>query len=202
MYMRCFVLMLALAASAAAWAAPLTFDFKAPKGLNSVTFKFLGGEAVAGEISGTAGDVKFDPADPASVKGRLLISVNSLESPHAAFLAHARSDKGLDPARHPVIAFQIDRAAGPRTIGDDTTADVVGTLTVRGTARPVTVPAKLTYLKDKLRTRGPQVDGDLLLVRATIKLKRADFGLAAGPLEGKLADEVEVTVNLTGQCPR
>ena len=61
---------------------------------------------------------------------------------------------------------------------------------------------KLTFLKDRLKDRVPNLQGDLLVLRADFKIKRSDFGINAGAAEDKVADEIELTLSLAGQSPR
>lgn len=75
--------LLALAGlTGAAFAAPQTFDFKDPKGVNNVVFKLDAPlEAVNGSASGIAGTVTFDPENPAATKGKIVVASDSLTVP-------------------------------------------------------------------------------------------------------------------------
>ena len=80
---------------------------------------------------------------------------------------------------------------------------VTGTLSIKGVARQITAPVKLTYLKDKLgaRTNG-QMQGDLLVIRANFTIKRSDFGINPKAPEDKVADTIELTLSIAGASPR
>jgi hypothetical protein len=60
----------------------------------------------------------------------------------------------------------------------------------------------MTYLKDKLKARGGNKDGDLLVVRATFSIKRSDFGINAAKHEEKVSNDIELTFSLAGMAPR
>jgi polyisoprenoid-binding protein YceI len=57
-------------------AAPETFDFKDPKGVNNAVFKLTAPlETIEGSASGISGTVSFDPENPAATA--LACSINS-----------------------------------------------------------------------------------------------------------------------------
>jgi polyisoprenoid-binding protein YceI len=87
--------------------------------------------------------------------------------------------------------------------GNATTLDVTGTMTLKGVTKPLTVPVRVTYLKDKLKARGgSNKDGDLLVLRASFTIKRSDFGLNAAKFEDKVSNDIELTFSLAGMAPR
>ena len=83
-----------------------------------------------------------------------------------------------------------------------TTADAVGTFTCKGVAKEMTVPVKLTYLKDKLGDRVPKMKGDLLVIRSNFSIKRSDFNINPGKLEDKVSDEIELTLSVAGAAAK
>ncbi len=115
---------------------------------------------------------------------------------------HLRSDKWLDVAKYPEITFDVVKADNVKTSGNVTTADVTGTMTLHGVAQKVTVPVKMTYLKDKLKERFPNLQGDLLVLRASFGVKRSDYGINKGAFEDKVSDDIELNLSLAGQSPK
>ena len=64
-------------------AAPQTFDFKDPKGVNNAVFKLDAPlEAIQGSANGISGLVVFDPENAASTRGKLVVSAASLHVPN------------------------------------------------------------------------------------------------------------------------
>ena len=60
-------------------AAPLTFDFKDPKGINNAGFKLDAPlESINGSASGVYGTVTFDPENPGATKGKITMATASL----------------------------------------------------------------------------------------------------------------------------
>jgi len=187
----------------AASAAPQSFDFKDPKGVNNVVFNLDAPlEAITGSASGVTGTVSFDPGHPAATTGKIVIASSSLHVGNPMMKDHLHGDKWLDVAKFPEITFVAKELKNARTTDNTTTADAVGTLTVRGTSKELTVPVKLTYLKDKLGQRVPNLKGDLLVIRASFQIKRSDFGIMAGQAEDKVANTIDLTLSIAGASPQ
>ena len=196
--------LLALAClSSAALAAPETFDFKDPKGVNNATFKLDAPlEALSGNATGIAGTVTFDPAAPAATTGKIVVASSSMHVGNPMQQQHMLSDKWMDAAKFPDISFEVKELKNVKTSGDATTADVTGTFTLKGISKEVTAPVKFTYLKDKLSQRVPNQKGDLLVIRSTFNIKRSDFGIMPGQMEEKVSDTIELTLSIAGASPR
>ena len=198
----CVSLALGLA-SFTALAEPLSFDFKDPKGINNANFKVDAPlEAINGNSTGISGKVTFDPADPSRTKGKIVVASSSLRLPNPMQQQHMLSDKWLDAAKYPEISFEAKSLKNVKTEGDITTADADGVFSLKGQSKEMTVPIKLTYLKDKLGARMPRMQGDLLVIRSTFTIKRADFGIMPGQMEDKVSDAIELSLSIAGSAPK
>lgn len=201
---KSFLTLFAITIASATFAAPQTFDFKDPKGVNNAVFTLDAPlEAINGSASGISGTVTFDLADPGATRGRIVVAANSLHVPNPVMKEHLHGDQWLDVAKHTAITFEAKALKNLKTAGDTTTADVTGTLTIKGVAKEVTAPVKFTYLKDKLaaRTNG-QMKGDLLVIRANFSIKRSEFGINPGAPTDKVSDTIELTLSIAGAAPR
>jgi polyisoprenoid-binding protein YceI len=87
------------------------------------------------------------------------IEAASFRAGNAQRNASIRSPRVLDPARHPVIAFDSERYGS---------AEILGTLTVVGVARPV-----------RLLVTGLTVAPGVFTARATTRIDRTEFGVTA-----------------------
>lgn len=182
-----------------AFAGPQTFDFKDPKGVNNVVFKLDAPlEAIQGSAAGVSGSVAFDPQNPGATKGKLVVTTASLHVPNPMMKEHLHGAQWMDVAKFPEITFEAKELKNVKTTGDNTSADAVGTLTLRGVAKEITAPVKLTYLKGKLGQRVPKMNGDLLVLRSTFTIKRSDFGINPAAPQDKVADEIELTLSVAG----
>jgi len=186
-----------------ALAAPQKFDFKDPKGVNNVVFKTDAPlESINGTATGISGSVTFDPANPGAIQGKIIVAASSLHVGNPMMKEHLHSDKWMNVAKFPEITFEAESAANVKTVETTTTADVTGTMTIKGVSKKLTVPVRWTYLKDKLSARVPNLKGDLLVVRATFNVKRSDFGINSGAFEEKVSDVIELNLSVAGASPR
>ena len=191
---------LALAA-ASVFAAPLTFDFKDPKGVNNVQFHLDAPlESISGQGTGIVGTVSFDPAAPSTLTGRIVLSTTSLTVGNPTMKEHLHSAGWLDVGQFPEIVFEAKSFAKVVTAGGTTKGEVTGTLTVKGITKEVTVPVTITHLPGKLgaRLNKPDLKGDLLVLRAQFAINRSDYGIQAGEHTDKVSDRIELTLSLAG----
>ncbi len=186
----------------AAFAGPLHFDFKDPKGVNNAVFKLDAPlEAINGSANGISGMVVFDPADPAATTGTLVVDAKTLMVPNSVMKEHLHGEMWLNTAKHGAITFEAKSLKNVKTSGDTTTANVTGLLTLKGVTKEITAPVKFSYLKDKLGQRVPKMKGDLLVIRSTFSIKRSDFGINPGAPQDKVTDEIELTLSVAGAAP-
>jgi polyisoprenoid-binding protein YceI len=194
-----------LASAAVAFAAPQSFDFKDPKGVNNVQFKLDAPlESITGTGTGISGNVSFDPAAPEAISGRIVLDAASLTVGNPIMGEHLRSADWLDVAKYPVISFEVGRIANVRTKGAQILADVTGMLIVKGVAKEVTVPVAFTHLPDKLGARlgDAKIHGDLLVLRANFEINRSDFSIMAGQATDKVAENIQLSLSIAGAAAR
>ena len=188
-----------LSLATAAYAAPQTFDFKDPKGVNNAVFKTDAPlESINGSANGISGSVSFDPENPAATTGKIVVAAESLTVPNPMMNGHLHSDKWLDAAKFPEITFEAKALKNVKTEGDVTTAEVTGTFTLHGVSKELTTPIKLTYLKDKLGSRVPNLKGDLLVIRASFVINRGDFDINKGQFEDKVSNTIDLSLSIAG----
>jgi polyisoprenoid-binding protein YceI len=185
--------------TAAAYAAPETFDFKDPKNINNAVFKLDAPlESVNGSANGITGTISFDPQNPAATTGKIVIASESLTVANPLQKEHLHGPNWLDVAKYPEISFEAKSLANVKTDGNTTTADVTGTFSLHGASEDITVPVKFTYLPDKLSARVPSLKGDLLVIRANFSINREDFNIEKGQYEDKVANEIDLNLSIAG----
>jgi polyisoprenoid-binding protein YceI len=187
------------AATTVALAAPQTFDFKDPKGVNNAVFKLDAVlEATEGSANGISGTVTFDPETGSCTQGRIVVTAASLHVPNPMMNEHLHGSQWMDVAKYPDITFETKELKNVKVSGNTTTAEAVGTLTIKGVAKEITAPVKLTYLKDKLGQRVPNMKGDLLVLRTSFTIKRSDFGINPSAPKDKVSDDIELSLSVAG----
>ncbi|WP_438479194.1 YceI family protein [Oleiharenicola lentus] len=200
---RIITSVLALAAAASLVAAPTSFDFKDPKGVNAVQFHLDSVlEPIAGSAAGVSGIVQFDPASPASTSGKIVVDAKSLTVANKMMGEHIQGGQWLDTAANPEITFELTKLANVKTTGNETTATATGKFTLKGVTKEISVPVKITYLAGALEKRTKVGNkGDLLVVRGEFTIKRGDYGIQPGQNEDKVNSEIKLTLALVGTAP-
>jgi polyisoprenoid-binding protein YceI len=193
----------ALSLATAVYAAPQSFDFKDPKGVNNAVFNLDAPlESVNGSANGISGTVTFDPENPAATIGKIVVASETLTVPNPMQKEHLHSANWLDVAKYPEITFEAKSLANVKTEDNVTTADVTGTFTMHGVSKEITAPIKLTYLKDKLSARVPNMQGDLLVIRSNFTINREDFNIQKGQFEDKVSPTVNLTLSIAGAAAK
>jgi polyisoprenoid-binding protein YceI len=180
-----------------------TFDFKDPKGVNNAVFTIDAVlEATSGSANGISGTVKFDAENPGATTGTIVVAADSMHVPNPMMNEHMHGPQWMDVAQYKEITFEAKKLKNVKTEGNKTTADAAGTMTIKGVSKDMTVPITLTYLKDKLGLRVPNMKGDLLVVRANFPLKRSSFGINPSAPQDKVSDEIVLTLSIAGAAAK
>ena len=197
--------LLSLAIAGSALAAPLSFDFKDPKGVNTIQFhldSLL--EPIAGTASGVTGAVSFDPANPGATAGKIVVAASSLTVSNSMMTEHLQGDNWLDVANNPEITFELGQLTDVQTTGNTTSATATGKFTLKGVTKEISVPVRLTHLAGAFgkRINKPEVGGDLLVIRGEFTINRADYGIQPGKNEDKVNPDIKLTLAIVGGAPQ
>lgn len=175
------ILLIALGLAAPLAAAPRLYSLQ-PEG-STVSFSTnFGPDQITGSFPVQTADLSLDFDSLAN--SRIAVTLDVARA-NASFPFAAQALKGpkvLDADAHPLITFQ---STAVRRKGAD--AEVDGTLTIRGNARPVTLLATL------FRQKG-QAEGDLslLTIRLVGTVNRSEFG--ATGWSDLVSDEVRLDI--------
>ena len=177
-----------------------TFSFKDKMGRNQATFfSATPLEDITGMSTDVWGNVSFDVQDiKNTLKGEVKISTASLKSGIDLRDEHIRSTDWLNAEDYPEITFSIKDVKNVKEIdGSNIKVTVIGEFSVRGVTKEVISEVELTYLEESEFTK-MRLPGDLLGVRAKFNIKLSDFGVQHMALGKKVADEIEISVNMVG----
>lgn len=186
------------------FAAAVNFDFKDPKGVNTISFLLDSVlEPILGIASGISGTVSFDPENPKATTGRIIVQTGSLHIENKKMQDTLLGPDWLDAAQYPTIEFTFkkitDSKSTEKNVYDLT---VVGDLTCKGVTKEMTVQMKATFLLDKLGERNRDKKGDLLVLRSTFVMKRTDFGIKPDSSDKSVANDIELRVSIVGGASR
>ena len=182
-------------------AGPIKFDFKDPKNINNVNFQMDAPlESINGSGDAITGTVQFDPANPSSTKGTILLDAASLHVGNPVLKEHIHGSDWMNVKKHPTISFKLTKLENIRKKGIDVFADAKGKMTIRNVTIEMNAPVRITYLKGLLEKRN-RVAGDLLVIRSKFVVKRDDFGIRAGEKLEKVANKIEISLNVAGAAP-
>ncbi|MBE7489236.1 YceI family protein [bacterium] len=200
MLMTCFLLG---ATDSTTHADPLPFDFKDPKGVNTLTFLLDSPlEPIVGYANGLSGTVLFDPQKPDTLSGHLILSASSVQTPIPMMSKTLHTADWLNVEKYPTIELSFKDFKGTKKISENEyEAKLQADLMIMGKTQKVDVTAKATYLPGKLGDRVPNTKGDLLVVRANFGLSRKEFGIQAGQHLEKVADQIQVQAYIVGIRP-
>jgi len=127
----------------------------------------------------------LDSANPENSELNVVIDATSINSRVPAFDGHLNGPNFFDTANHPEITFT---STGMKSTGEDT-YDVMGDLTIKGVAKPVTIAATIKKAGEHPRSKKP-----LIGVTGEATVSRADWGLTrAAPMVG---DEITIFISV------
>lgn len=189
---------------ATASAAPQTFDFKDPKGVNHAKFTLDAPlETISGVANGVSGTLTVDPAKPEATSGTITVETKSLHVENPMMKDHMLGAEWLDAEKNPNITFKVKSLKDYKMSDGKASATVVGTFSLKGVEKEIEVPATATLLPGKLGDRtGGKMQGDLAVIRTSFTIKRSDFGINPKAPEDKVSDEVSVTLAIAGASPK
>jgi len=141
-----------------------------------------GGTAFVGTFGAWTAEIVFDPQDLAANKVSVAIDVTSAATGDAQRDASLPTPAWFDASGHPKAEFSATTFAKT-----DTGYEASGTLTIRGIAKPVTLPFSL------------DISGDTAKMTGTTTVKRSDYELGGGIPLDMVGDDVTITVEVTAQ---
>lgn len=140
---------------------------------------------IEGEFKDFEGGMALNPA--AKTDGQTLVSIKtaSVETKSAFIKSMVKGENFFDVENNPEILFVSEKLEW--TSKD--TAELKGNLTMRGTTKPMTFHISLTPISGGKTNQGKKV-----LIKATAKVSRAEFGMTA--LTSLISDDVQLCMTV------
>ncbi len=189
-----------LAGAGLAGAEPISFNVKDPKGVNSIGI-FLDSklEPMRGVATGISGEISFDPTSLQLIQGWIRVETNSVQMTNSLMTKKLHEEEWLDAKTYPFIEAKFTKLVSIKKKRKNVyAAKVKGTLTLKNTTKTFVVPVTLTYLKDQVQARNYKGPGDLLIVRATLRIDRHDFDIKPKMGGDIVAREIALDIALVG----
>lgn len=180
----------------------INFDFKDPKGVNSIIFQMDAPlESINGSGDRIYGEVSFNPKKPEDTKGTIFLDAKSLHVGNPVLKEHMHGEDWLNVEKYGQIKFQLSKLHNIKKTKNDLLADAKGKMSIRNITIEMNIPIKITYLKDLLIKRN-RTPGDLLIIRSKFTVKRDNFDIQKGENLEKVANNIEISLNLAGAAPK
>ena len=178
-----------------------SFNFKDPKGVNSIIFQMDALlESINGSAGGISGNISFDSNNPGDTNGSIVLEASSLRVDNPVLQEHMHGEDWLNVNKFPKIEFSLSNLTNISKNHRTINAVADGKMTIRNVTIKMSVPVELIYLPMMLEKRN-KVPGDLLVVRSKFMVKRDDFGIRPGQYLDKVANDIEISINLAGAYP-
>lgn len=169
------------------WAAPQAYVFDYDTSKINFSYDF-NGEAVNGKFPKFTGDLVLDFKDVQNSKINVSIETRSALGGFIFATSALRGPKVLFAKKFPAIVFKSQSAKLVNGV-----AKILGTITVRGVTKPLTLTARFFKLKNNDPT-----EQDELSVRISGVINRHDFGASGYP---KMVGDT-LAIDITAQIKR
>jgi polyisoprenoid-binding protein YceI len=152
---------------------------------STITFSVKASVAIVGKFEKWDATLTFPSTDVTTGVMNVKIQAASVNTGSGMKDDKLRSKDFFDAKQDPLITFHSDKIVqtGPSTF------ELPGTFTIRGVSKPET----LTFTLADMATARAKGEGE---VKGTMAFDRKEFGMNSGIPFIKIADRVEVTVNL------
>jgi polyisoprenoid-binding protein YceI len=157
-------------------------------------------ESINGSGDKISGNVTFNPEKPELTKGKIILESASLHVGNPVLKEHMHGKDWLEVDKYPTISFSLHKLHEIKKDGINYSAQAHGKMNIRNVTLDMKIPVKITFLKGMLVKRN-RVEGDLLVIRSKFTVKRDDFNIQAGNNLEKVANQIEISLNVAGAHP-
>jgi polyisoprenoid-binding protein YceI len=180
---RATVLVLALAASFGATAAPVEYKLDPNHTVVLASWNHFGYSHPSANFGHVDGTLVYDADDVAKSRVEVTLPLSGLDTFVPKLDEHLKGADFFDAAKYPTITF---RSTAVQDLGGGK-LKIMGDLTVHGVTKPVTLDATLNQAAVHPMTKAPAIGFD-----ATTTIKRTDFGV--GAYVPNVGDEIAIRI--------
>lgn len=177
-----------------------TFDFEDKSGKNQITFfSTTPLEDINGTVNAISGNVSFDIANFAkTLKGKIIVKVVSMNTGIELRNSHLKGANWLSEKKFPEIIFELKSVENAKQTADNKIEfKAKGNFTLHGVTKEISSDVEAVYLDENEQTQ-KRAPGDLLGLRTKFKVSLSDYDVDNAVVGKKVADTIEVTVNIVG----
>lgn len=178
-------------ASAAAFAAPVTYKIDANHTNVTASWSHFGFSNPIANFGQADGFITYDPDNVGTSKVEVTIPLAGLDTRVAKFDEHLRSADFFDAEKYPTITFKSTKveAAGDKKLR------VFGDLTVHGVTKPVVLDTTINKIGEQPMAKRAAAGFD-----ATTTIKRSDFGV--DKYAPNVSDNVTIRITTEAVVPK
>ena len=125
---------------------PKSFDFKDPKGVNTIIFQLDALlESINGSAGGISGTISYDPKKPESTKGSIVLDGSSLRVDNSVLQEHMHGEGWLHVSKFPQIVFALSNLKNIKSEARVLKATAEGKMTIRNVQEPAQLNNLIHY---------------------------------------------------------
>ena len=191
MFKRLALAVVLASASAAAFAAPVTYKIDANHTNVIASWSHFGFSNPIANFGQAEGFITYDPDHVGNSKVEVTIPLAGLDTRVAKFDEHLRSADFFDAEKYPTITFKSTKveAAGDKKLR------VFGDLTVHGVTKPVVLDTTINKIGEQPMAKRAAAGFD-----ATTTIKRSDFGV--DKYAPNVSDNVTIRITTEAVVPK
>ena len=191
MFKRLALAVVLASASAAAFAAPVTYKIDANHTNVIASWSHFGFSNPIANFGQAEGFITYDPDHVGNSKVEVTIPLAGLDTRVAKFDEHLRSADFFDAEKYPTITFKSTKveAAGDKKLR------VFGDLTIKGITKPVVLDTTINKIGEQPMAKRAAAGFD-----ATTTIKRSDFGV--DKYAPNVSDNVTIRITTEAVVPK
>lgn len=159
-------------------------------------------EMITGVTSGVTGEIRVNPAQLSSARGRAEVRIATLRTGVDLRDEHLRGDNWLNAQRFPTAAFEVTGVEGATSLqpGQSTPVRIRGRFTLRGVTKNIVAEGRARLIPtDAAARQAPGITGDVVRVQASFSINLPEYGVSVpAVIRLKVSDEIQVNVDLIG----